>query len=75
MSKQLKSEVRKALEEIKYDDWHDNVHREAMFKAQKELKLSEKEQSVFIRCGVCDKTLEFRVPPTITDHHRQTKRG
>ena len=65
MSEQLKSQVRKALEEIKFDDWHESVHREAMFKAQKELGPSNKERSVFVRCGVCDKTLEFRVPPTI----------
>ena len=66
MSEQLKSKVRKALEEIKYDDWHESVHRQTMFKAQKQLEPSDKEQAVFIKCAVCDKNFELRVPPTIT---------
>lgn len=65
MSKQLKSEVRKALEEIKFDDWHDSVHTEAMFKAQKQAKPSDKEQSLAVICGVCNEVLNFRIPPTL----------
>jgi len=65
MANKLKAEVRKALKEIEYEDWHKNIHVEAMFKAQKQAKPSTKEQSVTVMCGVCNEILNFRIPPTL----------
>lgn len=72
--KDLKSDVRKALEEIQYDDWHESIHTEAMYKAQKSVKPSSKEQGVSVMCGVCNEILTFRIPP-VNQAYISQKRG
>lgn len=71
-AKDLKTEVRKALKEIEYEDWHKGIHQEIMFKAQKQAKPSTKEQSVVVMCGVCNEILDLRIPPTLTDIKKET---
>jgi len=72
--KDLKSEVRQALKDIEYEDWHKGIHTEIMFKAQKSVKPSSKEQGVSAMCGVCNEILTFRIPP-INQAYISQKRG
>lgn len=63
MAKTFTEKVKKALGEIEYDKRHKEVHAYIQLNALKQVKPSNKEQYAMVKCGLCYKIIELRIPP------------